>query len=148
MLYKQSIFLFALFILAVSCTHTFHTDQRIEALDGFATAYFNYDFQTAAKFCTPESEKWLRYEASQMKESDVERLVAKEHGISYIVNSVEKQSDSLSVATLEVYDYYMNTAVDSVGQEESKVIFVIPMCYQNKQWLVTLKSPLRPRRVS
>ena len=148
MLYKQSIFFFALFILTVSCTRNFHTGQQTETLDGFAIAYFNYDFQTAAKFCTPESEKWLRYEASQMKESDVERLIAKKHGAGYIVKSVEKMSDSLSVATLEVHDYYINTTIDSIGQEESKIIFVIPMCYQNKQWLVTLKSPLRPRRVS
>ena len=147
MLYKQSIFLFALFVLAVSCTHSFHMDQQMETLDGFATSYFNYDFRTAAKFCTPESEKWLRYEASQMKKSDVERLVAKKYGASYVVNSIEKQSDSLSIATLEVYDYYINATIDSMGHEESKITFMIPMCYKDKQWLVTLKRPLRPRRV-
>ena len=41
------------------------------AADSFATYYFNWQFQKAARFVTDSSQVWLRYAASQVHEADI-----------------------------------------------------------------------------
>lgn len=143
MLFKQNIFLLSLFLLATSCGHS-HGDGREKVLDGFADAYFNYDFQTAAKFCSPESSKWLRYEASQMTQADVDRLASKGFGAAHSIVDVENLSDSLAQYTLDVNDYYATAALDSVGRVVDHMLFKVSLRRRNNNWEVVLDSPLRP----
>ena len=108
-------------------------------MDGFADAYFNYDFQTAAQFCSPESSKWLRYEASQMTQADVDRLASKGFGAAHSIVDVENLSD-----TLDVNDYYATAALDSVGRVVDHTLFKVSLRRRNNNWEVVLDSPLRP----
>ena len=145
MWYRQSIFLPALFFLFISCTDSMEKNQQLKIIDGFAESYFNYNFQSAANYCTPESGKWLRYEAAQMTENDVKQLVAKPQGISYQIQSIEYPTDSSSIVTMEVNDFYTISKLDSIGHVTSKVIFYVPMKYANDKWQVRLNKPLRPK---
>lgn len=148
MLYKQSIFLAVLFFLLASCSDSIEKNQQLKIIDGFAESYFNYNFQSAANYCTPESGKWLRYEAAQMKEADVKQLVAKPQGISYNIQSIEYSTDTSSFVTLEVNDLYTTSNIDSIGHVKSNVIFRLPMIYSEDKWQVDLDKPLRPKHRS
>ena len=41
----------------------------------FAEAYFNYDFEKAKRMVTPESEKWLRFIASNITQEDIDLVI-------------------------------------------------------------------------
>lgn len=148
MLYKQSIFLSALFFLLASCSDSIEKNQQLKIIDGFAESYFNYNFQSAANYCTPESDKWLRYEAAQMTEADVKQLVIKPQGISYNIQSIEYPTETSSFVTLEVNDLYTTSNLDSIGHVKSNVIFRLPMIYSEDKWQVDLDKPLRPKQRS
>ena len=43
-------------------------------VDSFAVNFFNWRLDHVAKFCTPESEKWLQFAASQVQRNDIEQM--------------------------------------------------------------------------
>ena len=53
-------------------------EKAMNRVAAFADAYFNYDFGEALKMVTPESEKWLRFAASNVTQGDVDLLNAQD----------------------------------------------------------------------
>ena len=52
--------LFGFFAL-MSCQPHKGSEEQLKAdIDSFATYYYNWHFEKAARFCTPESKVWLR----------------------------------------------------------------------------------------
>lgn len=44
-----------------SCKHELSEEEQLRMdADSFAVNYYNWHFEKALRFCTPESEKWLR----------------------------------------------------------------------------------------
>lgn len=61
-----------------SCKHELSEEEQLRMdADSFAVNYYNWHFEKALRFCTPESEKWLRFTASNVHQADVDSLRAK-----------------------------------------------------------------------
>mgnify|MGYP007000016486 CR=1 FL=1 len=62
-------------------------------VDSFANNYFNWHFPKAVKYCTQESERWLRYAASNVNETDVELLRQKPEDASIEITDIDFGDD-------------------------------------------------------
>lgn len=58
-------------LLTASCSYS--EEKAIEqSVVGFAQNYFNLRYQKALNACTPESEKWVRFKATNITQEDVD----------------------------------------------------------------------------
>lgn len=61
-----------------SCKHELSEEEQLRMdADSFAVNYYNWHFEKALRYCTPESEKWLRFASSNVHQADVDSLRAK-----------------------------------------------------------------------
>ncbi len=121
--------------------HEGSEDQLKEDVDSFATLYYNWHFPGAAKYCTPGSERWLRYAASNVHEADIELLRQKPEDASIEITDVDFGDDEVSaVVTLRVKDFLQ---MDTIGQEAHlipKTEVQLPMELHGDKWKVRLEK--------
>lgn len=87
-------------------------DQLTSTVDSFSTAYFNWRFPAALKYCTPESQQWLVFAASQVNKSDVEALRNKQEGASCKIDNIDFTDDSTATVKVVVSNFL---AMDTIG---------------------------------
>jgi len=122
------------------------TDAIIVA-ENFGKAYFNYDFRSALQYCTPESEKWLRFAASNVYVTDVEMLRAMDSGAKVEgVDVVHADDDSTAMAIVEVRDFMVRDTVGHAGHIEKEGRYCIPIVKRQDAWLVKMASLLRSEK--
>lgn len=105
-----------LLALCTACTGGSITEkgQIEEQCDSFANYYFNWHFDKAMHFVTPESEKWLRFAASNVTEDDVAQLRAKDADATIEIEDVDlDDDDSTAHVTVKVVHFLQ---MDSIGQ--------------------------------
>ena len=78
----------SIFSLSGCEPHEGSEDQLKADVDSFANNYFNWHFPKAVKYCTQESERWLRYAASNVNETDVELLRQKPEDASIEITDI------------------------------------------------------------
>ena len=94
----------SIFSLSGCEPHEGSEDQLKADVDSFANNYFNWHFPKAVKYCTQESERWLRYAASNVNETDVELLRQKPEDASIEITDlilVMKDGDIIEQGTHE-----------------------------------------------
>lgn len=107
----------------------------------FATYYYNWHFEKAARFCTPESKVWLRYAASNVHQADIELLKAKNEDAQIEIGDIDFNEDEVTATVnLEITNFLQ---MDTIGKEarlikQSK--FTLPMTIHNGKWKVELKQ--------
>ena len=120
--------------------HKGSEDQLRADVDSFATLYYNWHFPKAAKYCTPESERWLRYAASNVHEGDIEQLRKKTEDATFEITNVNFSDDEVSaVVTLMVKNFLQ---MDTIGQEAHlipRAEFQLPMELHGDNWKVKLE---------
>ncbi len=121
--------------------HEGSEDQLKADADSFATLYYNWHFPKAAKYCTPESERWLRYAASNVHEGDIEQLRQKTEDASIEITDVDFGDDEVSaIITLTVNNFLQ---MDTIGQEAHLIPqaeFKLPMELHGDKWKVKLEK--------
>lgn len=121
--------------------HEGSEDQLKADVDSFATLYYNWHFPKAAKYCTPESERWLRYAASNVHEGDIEQLHQKPEDATVEITDVDFGDDEVSaVVTLKVSNFLQ---MDTIGQEAHLIPqaeFQLPMKMKGEKWKVDLSK--------
>lgn len=125
--------------LLVSCSSCFHREEdgAGEAVDSFATAYFNWQFGKAVRYVDAGSERWLSYAASQVMQEDVDSLRAMAEGANVDVKDVA-YGDSLAMATVEVGNFL---AFDSIGKAPrvvDRATYKLPVKQVGGRWKVVL----------
>lgn len=121
--------------------HEGSEDQLKADVDSFATYYYNWDFPKAIKYCTPASERWLRYAASNVHEADVEALRQKADDASIEIQDVEFGDDEVTASVSISVSHFLQ--MDSIGQAAhliSQANFQIPMEIHNGKWKVKLEG--------
>ena len=96
------------------------------AADSFATYYFNWQFDKAARFATDSSMIWLRYAASQVHEADIELLREKEDAVVDIDEIVIDDEEKAS-AHITVRDFVRMDTIGTEGHLVEKASFVLQM---------------------
>ena len=115
---------------------------RLKAdVDSFATYYYNWHFEKAARFCTPESKVWLRYAASNVHPADIELLKAKNEDAHIEIGDIDFKEDEVSATVnLEITNFLQ---MDTIGKEArliNKSKLTLPMTIHNGKWKVELKQ--------
>ena len=113
-------------------------EQINDCATGFAEAYFNYDFQQAERFVTPESSRWLKFAASNIGEADVKQL--NEHGEEALVEVMDysETDDSTVVVTVEVDNYLRFDSIGGRGTLTEDSEYQLTLVNRNGNWLVRM----------
>ena len=138
--YIMAMFLFLLHCMMVSCEYS-DSNKAEKSAKSFAQDYFNLRYKHALTYCTPNSEKWIKYRASNITSDDLAVL--------------DEQSDS---ATCEVESSEINGNVAKVGISVSHFLkcdsigkrgymcdeghFEICLKKDGEAWRVDMDSPL------
>ena len=136
-------------LCGTSCTESDSEQQLKERATTFATLYFNWQFSKALSFCTPESQKWLRYAASQVCQNDIDTLRSKEVAATvHVANIQYAESDTLATVRLLVSDcWYMGNS-DMQGTYLPQAEFTLPAVCRHVQWLIKMEGLPRNEKKS
>lgn len=139
---------FASTFLCMGCSsHEGDEDQLREDADSFAIYYYNWHFDRALKFCTPNSEPWLRFMASNVTQEDVDSLRAKEEDATVQVNAITYHGDGdCATVSVSVANFLQ---MDSLGKAPHRIeaaTFSLPAVIHEGRWKVRMDSPLRSER--
>ncbi len=124
-------------LITTGCGESSQNDPR-SAVDSFSTAYFNWRFKDAVPCVTPQSEKWLRFAASQVVEEDIDSLRAKKYAADITVDDLSNIDDSTVIATLTVKDYLAMDTIGAAPHRVTKRQFHIPIRLIDGYWRVHL----------
>ncbi len=124
----------------VGCqAHEGSEEQLKTDVDSFATYYYNWHFSQAAKYCTPESERWLRYAASNVHEADIELLRQKEEDATFEIKDIDFGDDEVTANVVVTVCNFLQ--MDTIGQAAHLVEqadFHLPMELSQGKWKVKL----------
>lgn len=137
-----------LLIAAIAVPKDCHDDdtEELEAtVDSFATHFFNWQFQQALPYCTPDSRKWMRYMASQVSQADVDTLRNLPEGASVKIEDIDRQDDSTAVASITVKNFLPMDTLGTVAAPCPEARFQLPLTRNGKGWKVVFTT-LRPKR--
>ena len=122
-----------------SCGHIHQSDSAEACVDSFSLHYFNWQFQRSMPFVTPTSQKWLRYEASQVQQDDVEQLRNMSQGATYkIINVDTEDGDSVAVSHVLVRGFLCMDTIGKKSHVVDEATYEIKLHYQGGKWLVNL----------
>lgn len=113
-----------------------NADERATA---FAEAYFNYDFERAMKYVTPESEAWLRFAASNVQEGDVRQLREMEAATTEIAKS-DYDTDSTATVMLNVSDYLQPGGIGQESHVVSHGTYRLRLVKREGRWYVRMEG--------
>ena len=124
-------------------------EQLLEDADSFAVNYYNWHFEQSLRYCTPESEKWLRYAAGNVHEADVELLRNREEDAQVESGDI-LYDDNDSIATIEtkVYNYLQMDSIGKAAHLIPESTFRLTMVKRSGKWLIRMESPLRSEKQS
>lgn len=115
-----------LMISACDKTAALSPDERAaKVAEGFAVAYFNYDFERAAKYCNEGSMKWLKFAASQLTQEDIDKLNGKDEAQVSVEDFV--RSEEGDYAIVEVSDFLRLGALNNKNAVVDCERFRIPL---------------------
>lgn len=143
---RKLILMLSLWGLAVCCNNPPDGDasEVDKEVKGFAESYFNYDFEKAALYCTPESEIWLRYACSNIHQADIDVLRNAPEGASIEINNYQyDDNDTTGLAILTVRNYMQLDTIGKAGRIIDKKTFNIPIVQREGKWMINLHELLR-----
>ena len=111
-----------------------------EQAQQFAEAYFNYDFDQARRFVTPESEKWLRFAASNVTQEDVDLINATSDQVSVAATDCQYQDDSTTCVRVIVYNAVLKGSLGRPAHTASEAEFVLTLVNRDGAYLVKLEG--------
>ena len=114
----------------------------------FADAYFNYDFDRARKMVTPESEKWLRFAASNVTQEDVDLLNAQEENATVEAEDYERWNDSTLVVTVTVRNFLKKDSLGKEGVMTDEAQFRLTAVEHEGDFLIRMEGLPRSERQS
>ena len=137
-------------LLLVACVPSqSDTDEEAqEAATDFAEAYFNYDFKTAAKHSTPESEKWLRYAASNVTQEVVDLYNAQERRATTEVDDFYWNNDTTATVVIRISHYIADDSIAAAPRIAEEGLFRLTIVRRDGKMLVRMASPLRSEKQS
>lgn len=116
-------------------------DEEIETnACQFTEYYFNCVYGDAIKMCTPESEKWLRYAASNISQEDINLLNSQKDDATCKSTDINMENDSTAEVTIKVKNFLMMDSIGVPPRIKDSALYSIVMKKRNGQWKVHLCS--------
>lgn len=121
-------------------THEGSKEQLENDIDSFAIHYYNWHFTEALKYCTPTSERWLRYLASNVHEADIELLRNKEEDATIEINDIDFHDDEVTATAHVTVSNFLQ--MDTIGQAAhliEQATFPLQLEMLQGKWKVNIK---------
>ena len=135
----RQLFFFLTAITMASCNVGIEGDDAaLDVAANWADAYFNCDFHEAANYATPESDKWLRFAASNTTEQDLQTLEGKATATADDYFTVA--NDTLRIVTLHVKNFLKPVAVGSPAQIQEEGTFLVTVVKRDGKWKVRMEG--------
>ena len=115
-------------------------NQLESTVDSFSTAYLNWRFPAALKYCTPQSRQWLIFAASQVNESDVDALRNKQEGAKSKIDDIDFTNDSTATVKVVVSNFL---AMDTIGLAPKAITektFCLQAIQRQGTWKIALEG--------
>jgi hypothetical protein len=126
-------------VLMASCNTGFNGDNEAKATaTQWAEAYFNCDFKDAANYTTPESERWLRFAASNTTEEDLKLVNGGATASAEEYFTVA--NDTLRVVTVSVRNFLKATAIGAPAEIQQEGTFLVTVVHRNGEWKVRMEG--------
>ena len=130
-----------------ACTDHKNEEQLRDTASSFAQTYFNWQFNDVLAHCTPSSQRWISYAASQVKQDDVEKLRNAKQGARSEIKKIHyEEGDSMASVVMKVENFLSMDSLDAVGHFVKSATYTLQLVRQTKQWKVRLTE--LPRRDS
>jgi len=136
-------FILSAFVIACSEQHQY--DEMNDCAVQFADSYFNYKFAEALKQCSSESEKWIRFVASNVSADDIHTLNAREKPAKAEAVESHFVNDTIGTVALKVHNYLSSDSIGVYGKIVNSAYFQLDMKKAGGRWRVVLSS--LPRRL-
>ena len=116
--------------------------------EDFAVAYFNYDYTKARQFVTPESEKWLRFAASNVTQEDIDLINAASETVAVAATDCCHQNDSMVCVRVIVYNAVLKDSLERSAHTASEAEFVLTLVNRDRAYLVKMEGLPRNEKQS
>ena len=128
-----------------ACTDHKNEEQLRDAANAFAQTYFNWQFNDALTHCTPSSQRWISYAASQVKQDDVDKLRSAEQGARSEIKKIHyDEGDSVASVVMKIENFLSMDSLEAVGHFVESATYTLQLVQLNKQWKVRLTKLPRP----
>lgn len=138
------LFLGILAALLAACSPG-ESSEAEKCAKAFASSYFNLRFEQAAKLCTQNSEKWIRMQASNIQQQDIDVLNMQKDTAECEVESIETNADT-ATAVLKIQNFLSCDSVGKPGYICKQAVFTVTLTKTNDVWQVDLTKPLEKER--
>ncbi|MBR5687926.1 MAG: hypothetical protein IKX36_08200 [Prevotella sp.] len=108
-------------------------------VEKFCAAYFNLQYEEALKYCTPESQKWISFAASNISEEDLAVMRNREGGTSIEVTEIDAHdTDTIGQATVKAGNYLSIEKIDDKAYIADEGIFHFDLVKRDGKWKVRM----------
>ena len=131
-------------LILTSCEGLLKTEEEKAGAEAtaFATAYFNFKYQTAKEYVTEESEKWIVFAASNVTQADLDVINAEEPAEVELLQSY-LETDTTAVSVLNVTNYLSLDSVEGSVRHVEQGEFLIPLVKRDGRWKVRMANLLQ-----
>lgn len=128
-----------------ACTDHKNEEQLRDTASAFAQTYFNWQFNDALAHCTPSSQRWISYAASQVTQDDVDKLRSAEQGARSEIKKIHyEEGDLMASVVMKVENFLSMDSIGTVGHFVESATYTLQLVRQAKQWKVRLTELPRP----
>ena len=126
-------------VLITGCNQGFDGDDAaLDVAADWADAYFNCDFHEAANYTTAESDKWLRFAATNTTEEDLQVIQGK--ATATADEYFTKANDTLRVVTLHVRNFLKPVVIGATAQLQEEGTFLVTVVKRDSKWKVRMEG--------
>lgn len=128
----------------LSCHADKNEEQAETAAQNFAQLFFGCRYSEAAQLCTPESQRWIKYVATNVTDSDLAVLNAATEEPSYDIDDLSLDNDSAATCTVTAHHYLLMHDIGASGHMADEGCYTLRLTRQNGKWLVALDGVPHP----
>ncbi|MDD7318652.1 MAG: hypothetical protein SOZ80_01240 [Prevotella sp.] len=134
-------------IMSCNLSETITPSAESDVAEKFANEFFNLRYKNSAKYCTKESEQWLKFAASQIGEEDLAVLRNAEDGATVEIENVES-GETESKVTVRVSNYFEADTIGKPGRIADEGLFRLSLVKENRTWKVRMEGLPRSEKRS
>ena len=127
-------------LLLAACGPSEREEEAEQTVLRFAETYY----KEAAQLCTPSSEKWIRFVATNVTDSDLIVLNQSDVEPQYEVDDLNAIDDSTMTATIEANHYFHLHDIGQKADIKEADTYTFTLRRINGQWKIDLASVPRP----
>ena len=131
-------------LLLSACGPSEREEEAEQTVLRFSETYFGCHYKEAAQLCTPSSEKWIRFVATNVTDSDLIVLNQSDVEPQYEVNDLNAIDDSTMTATIEANHYFHLHDIGQKADIKEADTYTFTLRRINGQWKIDLASVPRP----